>query len=291
MLGYPKRFLSVSNVRMAHYNQGAGQSVLLLHGMPTSCFLWRDVIAALRRTYHLVAPDLLGLGDSSGPMDTDHSLPGQARLVEGLMEQLQLEDVIVVGHDVGGAVAQLLALSEPRRVKGVVLVSSAAYDNWPVPVIRKLQRMARWQAVWRTAVRLGMTRALGFAEQGFRKGVKFPGNLEDHEIEEYLRPHRLSSSAREHLRLFLLALDNKYTVEAGNQLARLTQPTLVVWGADDAFLPPTWGRRLAADIRVSRLHILNDCGHFVPEERAGELAGLIDSFARRHLSLDHSTAK
>lgn len=283
MLGYPKRFSAVNGARIAHYNQGQsnGPCLLLLHGFPTSCFLWRDVIAALRRRYHIIAPDLLGLGDSSASMDADHSLRGQAKLVEGLLDRYKVKDVVVVGHDIGGAVGQLLALGMSRRVRGLALVASAAYDNWPVAVVRQLQRIAAWRPVWHAAVRAGMTRSLGFADSGFRRGVKFPGSIDAQTIEEYLRPHRLSVSSRDHLRRLLLTLDNRETRRAAHKLNKLDLPAMVVWGADDAFLPVTWGRRLAADIRGAVLHVLNNCGHFVPEERAGELAGLIDTFARR----------
>lgn len=283
MLGYPKRFLAVSGARIAHYNQGQGNGpcLVLLHGFPTSSFLWRDVIAALRLRYHIIAPDLLGLGDSSALMDADHSLHGQALLVEGLLDRYKAEDVVVVGHDIGGAVGQLLALGMSRRVRGLALVSSAAYDNWPVAVIRQVQRVAAWRPVWHAAVWAGMTRSLGFADSGFRRGVKFPGSIDAQTIEEYLRPHRLSVSSRDHLRRLLLALDNLETRRAAHKLNKLDLPAMVVWGADDAFLPVTWARRLAADVPGAVLHVLNSCGHFVPEERAGELAGLIDTFARR----------
>lgn len=281
MLGYTKRFLPVDGKRVAHYRRGEGPAIVLLHGLPTSCFLWRNVIAALQRRYTLIAPDLLGLGDTSGPLEADHSLLGQATLVEGLMEQLEVEEAVVVGHDVGGAVAQWLALDRPRRVRGLVLVSTAAYDNWPVSVIRQFQRLARHPAVWRIAMRAGMTRRVGMAEQGFRRGVKFPGALSDQEIDEYLRPARLSRSSREHLRRMLLAMDPADTVRLARRLHEVEVPSRVVWGADDAFLSPLWGHRLTADLRGSSLHILPDCGHFVPEERAGELAGLIDLFCRK----------
>jgi len=281
VLGFVKRFLPVNGNRVAHYRRGAGPTLVLIHGLPTSCFLWRDVLAALQRNYQIVAPDLLGLGDTSGPMDADHSLRGQAAMVDGLLEALDVDQAVVVGHDVGGAVAQILALEFPRRVRGIALVASAAYDNWPVPVIRYFQRLARHPSVWRVALRAGITQRVGLADHGFRKGVKFPGSLTDQEIAEYLRPHRLSASSREHMRRLLLALDNRDTVAAGHRLGELEIPALVIWGADDAFLPPVWGRRLTRDLRQSTLQVLGDCGHFVPEERAGELSGLIDAFAQK----------
>lgn len=281
MLGFTKRFLEVDRCRVAHYRRGTGPALVLLHGLPTSCYLWRDVVAALQRNYQLVAPDLLGLGDTSGPMDADHSLAGQASLVESLLHRQGIEEVVLVGHDVGGAVAQILALEFPRRVRGLVLVASAAYDNWPVPVIRTFQRLARHPAAWRLALLAGITRTVGLAEQGFRRGVHYPGAVRDEDIDEYLRPSRLSRSSREHLRRLLLALDNRETVRISRRLGEIACPTLVVWGAEDAFLPVLWARRLVSDLRDATLHTLAECGHFVPEERAGELAGLVDAFATR----------
>lgn len=281
MLGFTKRFQGVGGSRVAFYWRGSGPAVVLIHGLPTSCYLWRDVVAALQRNYQLVAPDLLGLGDTFGPMDVDHSLQGQAALVEGLLQRLGIEEVVLVGHDIGGAVAQILAMELPRRVRGLVLVASAAYDNWPVSVIRGFQRLAAHPMAWRVALRAGIMRKVGLAEQGFRRGVHYPGSLGDEDIDEYLRPGRLSRSSREHLRRLLLALDNRETLQLSYRLGEIQCPALVVWGAEDAFLSPLWGRRLQSDLRRASLHILPDCGHFVPEERAGELAGLVDAFATR----------
>lgn len=281
MLGFTKRFQGVGGSRVAFYWRGSGPAVVLLHGLPTSCYLWRDVVSALQRNYQLVAPDLIGLGDTFGPMDVDHTLHGQAALVEGLLGRLGVEEAVFVGHDIGGAVAQILALEIPRRVRGLVLVASAAYDNWPVPVIRTFQRLAHYPLAWRAALRAGIMHKVGLAEQGFRRGVHFPGSLDDEDIDEYLRPGRLSRSSREHLRRLLLALDNRETQAVGHRLGEIDCPALVVWGAEDAFLSPLWARRLQTDLRRASLHVLSNCGHFVPEERAGELAGLLDAFATR----------
>ena len=85
----------------------------------------------------------------------------------------------------------------------------------------------------------------------------------DEDIDEYLRPSRLSRSSREHLRRLLLALDQRETVRVGRRLGEIACPTLVVWGAEDAFLPVLWGRRLVSDLPRATLHTLSECGHFV----------------------------
>ncbi len=125
-----KRFVGVSGAEVAYADEGAGPPVLLLHGCPFSSFIWRDIIARLRGRFRCLAPDLLGLGDTETPMDFDWSVRSQVRMVTGLLDALGIAAVHVVGHDQGGAVAQLLAAYHPERVNALVPCNAEAYDNW-----------------------------------------------------------------------------------------------------------------------------------------------------------------
>ena len=103
-----KQFVHVGDARVAYTDRGEGPPVLLLHGCPFSSFVWRNVIPALASAGHrCVAPDLLGLGDTETPSDADWSLPAQLAMVVGFLDALKLERVDVVGHDHGGAIAQI----------------------------------------------------------------------------------------------------------------------------------------------------------------------------------------
>src|SRR5205085_1356160 len=95
-------------------------------------------------------------------------------------------------------------------------------------------------------------------------------------VNEYVRP-LTTVEGRERARRFLLAGDNRYTTECLPGLRKFDKPTLIAWGADDAFLSPSWGARLAQDIPGAggRLELLPFCGHLVPEEKPVELAALI----------------
>ncbi len=108
-----KRFAEVGDARVAYVDEGSGPPVLLLHGCPFSSFVWRKVIPALSSAHRCVAPDLLGLGDTEAPAGADWSLPAQETMVLGLLDALELEKVSVVGHDQGGALAQMLAAATP----------------------------------------------------------------------------------------------------------------------------------------------------------------------------------
>src|SRR5712691_9085628 len=138
-----RRHVQVGANRIAYLDEGAGPPVLLLHGCPFSSFIWRHVIAELSQTFRCVAPDLLGLGDTETPAGADWSLAAQTAAVLALLDELGLDQVAVVGHDHGGAIAQMIAAHHPGRVSALVLADAEAYDNWPsadeLPFVRATQ--------------------------------------------------------------------------------------------------------------------------------------------------------
>lgn len=117
--------------RVAYYEAGTGKPVVLVHGCLFSSFIWRKVIPRLSRTFRCLAPDLLGLGDTQTALGADWSLPAQAAMLVGFLDVLGLERVNLVGHDHGGAIAQLIAAEHPEHVDRLVLANCEAFDNWP----------------------------------------------------------------------------------------------------------------------------------------------------------------
>jgi pimeloyl-ACP methyl ester carboxylesterase len=105
--------------------------LLLIHGCPFSSFVWRKVIPLLSSRYRCIAPDLLGLGDTETPDDADWSLRAQTKMIMELLDELRIDRAHVVGHDHGGAIAQLLAAERPAHIDRLVLSNAEAYDNWP----------------------------------------------------------------------------------------------------------------------------------------------------------------
>ena len=104
-----KQFVHVADTRIAYRDDGDGPPLLLLHGCPFSSFVWRKVIPHLLAENRCLAPDLLGTGDTETPDGADWSLPAQETMIIGFLDALGIERVSMVGHDHGGAVAQLLA--------------------------------------------------------------------------------------------------------------------------------------------------------------------------------------
>ena len=279
-----KQFAHVGEARVAYRDQGTGPPVVLLHGCPFSSFVWRNIIPALAEAGHrCLAPDLLGLGDTETAPGADWSLPAQAAAVTGWLDVLGLERVAVVGHDHGGAVAQVLAATHPERIDRLVLSNVEAYDNWPSsderPFIGATQlpalgRLVLW--AWSRPALLRWALAAGHAV-GDRSVLT--GEL----ARGYVRANLSDPHKRAKTRRFLAGqidpANNRATLGALDGLRRFERPTLLLWGADDPHFGPQWAQRLAEDIPgVQRVEVLGGAGHLVMEDQPERFADILAEF-------------
>ena len=142
-LGEP-RTLEIDDGPIEYRTRGRGPTVVFLHGIIANGDVWRGVVAELATDHHCVVPDWpLGghrLGMRPG---TDFSLPGIARMVERFLVAAELDHVLLVANDTGGAIAQHVVAAHPRRIAGLVLTPCDAFDNFPPPPIRHLRVFGR----------------------------------------------------------------------------------------------------------------------------------------------------
>jgi pimeloyl-ACP methyl ester carboxylesterase len=118
-------FVDVGGTRLYYYaagSRGAGEPIVLIHGFPTSSHLWRDVVPLLPSGRRVVVVDLLGYGRSDRPMERDLSIKGHAERVIALLDALRIQYAAIVGHDLGGGIAQYLAVRHPTRVERHALI-------------------------------------------------------------------------------------------------------------------------------------------------------------------------
>src|SRR3954447_24741581 len=279
-----KQVHRVGPAELAHLESGPADApvVVLLHGFPTHGFLWRHVLHLLDDEAHLLAPDLMGLGDTGVSAYEDFTAPMQAELLLDWLDDVDIEQVVLVGHEQGGAVVQQLVANHPERVGGLVLVDSVAYGNWPIPVAAGVMRLARTPGLDVVAYALDLPRRLANnARLGFRRAVFDNDVMTQAVIDEYLRPVS-TTEGRERARRFLLAGDSRYTLECVPGLRAFDGPAEVVWGADDPFFSVSWGQRLVDDLAgADRLRLVPFCGHLVPEERPDAVADAVRSVLAR----------
>lgn len=276
--------LEVGSASVAYCDSGGdGPPLLLLHGCPFSKFVWRSVIPRLSEPFRCVAPDLLGLGDTETPAGADWSLPAQADAIIGLLDRLDLARVAIVGHDQGGAIAQLIAIHHPDRVSALVLADAEAYDNWPsaeeLPFIRVTQLPVIGPLVlWAWSRRPLFRWALGQGKAVYDRSV-LTNDLMDGYIAANLATAHKRAKTRRFLATQLDPANQAHTHHLADALHKIEFPTLILWGEGDVHFPPAWARRLAADIPgTTRVEILPATGHLLMEEHPDHIANLIREF-------------
>jgi len=252
---------------LAYVDEGDGPAVVLLHGFPTSSQLWRVFVPPLAARHRVIGPDLLGYGDSAKPTDADLSISAQAGYVVELLEHLGIEEFPAVGHDVGGGVAQLLALD--TGAKALVLLDSIAFDVWPIEGVRMLQATEpdqETEELVASVVRLSLD--LGIAKKQ---------RLTDELVEGTVRPFAGDPPA---FFRAARAIDGRGLGGRDDELATLDVPVFLIWGEEDPFMPVEVAHRLNELIDGSTLALLPGCSHFVTEDAGETLVPLVTEWLR-----------
>jgi pimeloyl-ACP methyl ester carboxylesterase len=252
------------------------ETILLLHGLAGSSRTWDAVLPALARRHDVLAPDLLGHGQSAKPVG-DYSLGAFASGLRDLLAVLDVSSVTIVGHSFGGGVAMQLAYQHPHLVDRLVLVGSGGLGrevSWllrllALPGAEYLMPVAFPKPLVDGATRVG--RFLG------RRNIRSP------KLGELWRGYS-SLAGASNRRAFVRTM--RGVIEPGGQTVSATDrlylaarvPTLIVWGDRDGIIPAAHGRSAHAAIEHSRLEIMDDVGHFPHVEAPDRFAGVLLDF-------------
>ena len=257
--------------------EGEGPVILLIHGITSGSATWERAINLLAREHTVIAPDLLGHGESAKPRG-DYSLGAFAAGLRDLLAALDMERATVVGHSLGGGVAMQLAYQFPERIERLVLVASGGLGREVSFILRAASLpgselvipliTARWMAAAGNFVggvldRLGLE--LGADLEGMSRGYASLTEPEArrafvHTVRAVIDPWGQRVSARD--RLYL----------AGGM------PTLIVWGARDRIIPVRHGLAAHEAMPGSRLEILERGGHFPHNDEPVWFCDVVSSF-------------
>lgn len=276
MSGVRREQVAVETATVSALVAGKGDPIVLLHGIPTGAELWRQLFGPLVDDgFRVLAPDLPGYGRTRLPTSGDHSLAGAADLLARWLHVQGLPPVWVVGHDAGGAVGQILAVSHPERVSRLTLVNSIADGSWPAPRARFARSAARL-GLYRAAAALRLV-PNSYLRHQIQRGFADPASaasVEGHAV--FWDTKFTDKDGRRAFERHLAALDAADTNRIVPSLPHLAKPCQLVWGMDDDFQP--WdvaGRRLEDLLPSPAVTTLDGCGHFVPLECADRLAAAL----------------
>jgi pimeloyl-ACP methyl ester carboxylesterase len=269
-------FVDLAGARLYYYaagSRGAGEPVVFLHGFGTSGHLWSDVVSLMPAGHRLVVVDLLGHGRSDPPAGRALTLRAHAAHVIALLDALGVREACIVGHGLGGGIAQWIAVHAPSRLSRLALVNSIAFHDWPTRDVKLARATLPLTRHLPPAWLLSMVRSE--LERGFADAHRAT-----HALDKFGRPFA-SLDGREALCQHIAALDAGETRTLGARLGEITAPTSVIWGDGDPFLPLSFARRLASAIPGATLQSVPGARHFTPEDAPRQVADAITELLGR----------
>lgn len=278
-MALPREQIELHGHRVSYHLGGRGELLLLVHGITNSSASWEPVLALLERHFTVLAPDLLGHGDSAKPRG-DYSLGAAASLMRDLMLALGFERATVAGHSLGGGVAMQMAYQFPERIERLVLVGSGGLGHQVTPMLRAvalpgselvlpllaaLPLLNVGAAVGRWLAGIGLRGGSDLAEMA--AGLSALQDIEARRAFVHtarsvidIRGQRVS------------AIDKLYLAEA--------VPTLLVWGEQDPIIPARHGVRAHELMPGSRLELFPAAGHFPHHDDPIGFASVLVDFIR-----------
>lgn len=254
-------------------------AMVLLHGFPTSSFMFRDLIPKLAEKFYVVAPDYIGFGQSDAPSskEFEYTFDSLTAHVTGLIDQLGLKSYVLYMQDYGGPVGFRIFSARPGAVKGFVIQNSNAYLEGVGESAKQVflplweKRDAKSEAGARTFLQAGTT------QFQYTVGAKNPAAISpDNWTHDQALLDRPGTDAYQ-LNLLENYKTNVAAYDSWHAAFRKHQPkTLIVWGKNDPFFIEAGAKAYLKDLPDAKLVWL-DAGHFVLDENASQVASEITS--------------
>jgi len=263
--------------RVIYRIAGSGPPVVLIHGMLNSSSHWQSVALELARDHTVIAPDLIGHGDSAAPRG-DYSLGAHAASIRDLLAAIGIERASIVGHSLGGGVAMQFFYQFPQRVERLVLISSGGLGRDVSPMLRTAA-LPGMSALLSLTIQPRLLAALDVAGLRLRQRAR-RGGVYLQAIARALRPLENAEARQAFLTTLRSVIDvHGQRVSATDRLYLLeSMPTMIVWGERDHTIPLAHGRLAHEAIPHSFFRTLPDAAHFPHLEDPEGLSRLLREF-------------
>jgi haloalkane dehalogenase len=284
-LPFNRRVFADAGHTIHFIDEGEGPAILLLHGNPTWCYLWRKVIRILAKDdVRIIAPDLVGLGLSDKPRDPAiHTLDFHAARISALVEALDLHDLTIAGQDWGGPIVAVTAARNPDRIRGAVFGNTSIRVPDRPPRVTPFHRFSRAPVISDLAFR-----HLNLLVRNLHRAQGDRASIGPSQRRAYLHPFRKLKDRTAPLALARLVPTDLSsptfrTLQEADDWARSFEgPVRLVWGLADPILGRTIHgmKKLFPDAEVTE----TTAGHFLQEEVPKEFAEAILKTVRDAIS-------
>jgi pimeloyl-ACP methyl ester carboxylesterase len=269
--------LELHGHQVSYRRAGDGPALLLLHGITDSSATWEGVAPSLAEHFTLIAPDLLGHGESATPRG-DYSLGAHASGVRDILTALGIERVTVVGHSLGGGIAMQFAYQFPERTERLVLVSSGGLGREVHFVLRAaaLPGADYVLPALTSAGLIGVGRGVG----GLLKRLRLAPGEDLQVLAQGFASLDNAGSRQAFLHTVRAVIDpsgQRVSAQDRLSLAGLL-PSLIVWGERDSIIPIEHGVAAHEAMPGSRFEVFPDAGHMPHDADPERFAELLIDF-------------
>ncbi|BBM82780.1 alpha/beta fold hydrolase [Candidatus Uabimicrobium amorphum] len=263
-------FIDIDGVKVHYLSAGSGECVLLIHGWPTCAYLWRNVMLPIAKNYDVIAIDLPAFGLSDKPLNQTYSLKYYESVLEKFLDQLNISQVSLAVHDLGGPVGLKWAVRNPQRIKRLILLNTLVYTSfsWAVALFVMATRVPLLNS-WMASPK-GIAKAMRF-------GVENKKNLTPEVLKNYCEPFRDKKAGK----ALLKTIHDLHGVgEIQRKLANFDVPVRLIYGENDRILPgiAKTMQRVQKDLPQAQLTSIPGCGHFLQEDQPQKIGELIYEF-------------
>lgn len=264
--------IEVKGRRVRYTDAGKGEPLLLIHGFPETLQAWRHNVPFFSAHFRVIAPDILGVGGSARP-NIAYSPSELAEFLSDFLESLDIHRLHVLGTDTGQALAIAFAALFPAKTIKLVTTAGTIFFNdiksWEIKAmcVKGLGELIFYNPFLGLVVRKALQKGF-YANRSIRKDIYL----------EYLFSLKSSGGRRAALRMIRNLKANEPFLD--DCLKRIQCPSLLVYADNDAFFPLTSGNRLAQMMNGAEFRVLQNCGHFMHEEKYQEFNAIVCSFLK-----------
>jgi len=275
---FQPHFKNINGFKMHYVDEGEGEPIVCLHGMPTWSYLYRNFIKELSNTHHVIAPDQMGFGKSDVPQDKEYRMQEHIDNLTKLLLKLDLEDITLVVQDWGGPIGFGFAVDNPKSIKRLVIM------NTSIGVMREERKP--WYAPLEEK---GIYKQFIMNIEGVIKGgIYQKNNITDTMIKAYKAPFPSEE-------YFIGAFAWPKDIPVGNShpsaptmthvrenLDKLSEKEkILIWGLNDPIFPKKmidWWHKIYPDIEIYKIQ---NASHFLQEDAPEEIINFIRNFMER----------
>jgi len=268
---YPEeKYVQIDGVSLRYKQEGLGRPVILLHDFLTHSDIWRNIAPGLTYGNTLYSLDLMGSGLSEKPQNQTYSIDTYATQLGKFIDDFHLDNAILIGHGVGGAVAAIYTLRNPSKIRKLVVMDAPLFPGYSATGLGLLK----------LPLIGGMLTEDWYLQRTLRGGVEKPAAMSDSVVEIYLKPYKDDPGARVALlkQVREFNLDPVLEKEVIPNLAKLQVPTLIVWGANNPYVPLDFAKRMDTELPNDEFVVILNTRHYEMEERPEEVRAVIKEF-------------